>query len=464
MESTKLESQLTGLRVAVVGGGITGLAFAVGLSKSAPDVQVDIYETTSSFGTVGAGIGMWPRVWEIMEVHGLTDAFKSLRVDVPGIDSHFKFRRSDLPRGVQVGEAKVDVRTYHRADLLQVLLDHIPSHYGTHFSKRLTSYSDDPAQDSVTLIFDDGTIAACDVLIGSDGIKSVVRRILYEDLADDAQTKGGSFETVQSLRAHAHSVWSGEVAYRHIISREMVEKIPGHPSLAGPMIYMAKHKYLLTYPISLGRAFSVGAFLTYPGKLGTNYEGPWTRDVTQEEIQAEFFGFEPAAQAVIDLMDKPSLWAINVVEDLPTFTSGRVVLLGDAAHAMRPHQGVGAGQGVEDGMVLATLLGSPLATRDTLRAALRAYDAIRRPVVQEVAKRSIDIGRSCYLERPWSSSHEDLSTVGECDAERFQDPAMVSAFEEAIDDLFGWVWYGSALPLRQCALDYMEGKTDEFKF
>lgn len=66
------------------GGGITGLASAIALSKEAPDVQVDIYEATSNFSTVGAGIGMWPRIWEVMETLDLADAFMRHQVVTPG--------------------------------------------------------------------------------------------------------------------------------------------------------------------------------------------------------------------------------------------------------------------------------------------------------------------------------------------------------------------------------------------
>ncbi|OCH95061.1 FAD/NAD(P)-binding domain-containing protein [Obba rivulosa] len=160
------------LNVAIVGGGISGLAFAIALSKSTSNVAVDIYEAASSFSTVGAGIGMWPRVWEIMEAYGLAEALGRQQVATPGIDGLFKYRRSDLPHGIQVGRGKVSMKSYHRADFLRVLLEHVPSHYKTHFSKRLATYDDDPEQESVTLRFTDGTSATCDVLVGTDGINA----------------------------------------------------------------------------------------------------------------------------------------------------------------------------------------------------------------------------------------------------------------------------------------------------
>ncbi|OCH90229.1 salicylate hydroxylase [Obba rivulosa] len=444
-----------GLNVAIVGGGITGLAFAIALSKDAPDLNVDIYEATSSFSTIGAGIGMWPRVWEIMEIYGLAEALDQQQGANPG-DGRFRYRRSDLPSGIQIGEAKVGVRTYHRADFLQVLLEHVPQHYGTHFSKRLASYDDDPEQGTVTLRFTDGSSATCDVLVASDGIKSAVRQTMYTRLAEKARCEGATPEEVEILLNHVPATWSGELVYRHLITREDIEKaFPNHPSLNGPTLYMSEHRYIITYPISQGRAFNTGAFIAYPGRYGSIYEGPWTREATQDELRTAFTGCEPAAQVILDLMVRPSVWAINIVPPIPTYTFGRVVLLGDAAHAMRPHQGAGAGQGVEDGFVLAAVLGSPLTTRQTLSVALEAYDKIRRPVVEETIRRSIEMGQSYFLERPWSSCHEDLATASEAQALKFREPSIIHAFEDSVRDLYAWAWFGSAQPQRRQVRDVL---------
>lgn len=128
------------------------------------------------------------------------------------------------------------MRSYHRADLLQVLLEHVPPHYGTHFSKRLDSYVDDPDQDVVILRFADGTSASCDILIGADGIKSAVRRKMYTEMAEETQTEGNSDEQAQNLLSCITPVWSGERVYRHIITRDdLVKSYPDHPSLSGPV-------------------------------------------------------------------------------------------------------------------------------------------------------------------------------------------------------------------------------------
>lgn len=120
--------------------------------------------------------------------------------------------------------------SYHRAEFLRVLELNLPSHYRTHFGKRLVSYTDQ-APDPVTLLFKDGTRATCDVLVGSDGLKSAVRRIMFEHLAETAQDP----DEVMAYRRCIEPTWSGSYTYRSLISiKEFEAENPGHYSLAGP--------------------------------------------------------------------------------------------------------------------------------------------------------------------------------------------------------------------------------------
>ena len=115
------------------------------------------------------------------------------------------------------------IRTFHRADFQAVLTSHLPPTplYATHFNKRLSSYA--PTQNdpnTVTLTFADGTTATCDLLVGCDGIKSVVRGVLYRDSSTPVDP-----------------VWSGSVAYRSLIPQEVLKKVnPEHPSLTKGMM------------------------------------------------------------------------------------------------------------------------------------------------------------------------------------------------------------------------------------
>lgn len=122
----------------------------------------------------------------------------------------------------------------HRADLLKVLTDSLPSHVGTHFSKRLVNYFQDDSG-LVTMSFSDGTIAEADVLIGADGMKSVAREVMYRDLADEAKRRDE--EEARRLEGFIQPTWMGIHAYRSLIDTEALLKIaPGHQTSTTPVV------------------------------------------------------------------------------------------------------------------------------------------------------------------------------------------------------------------------------------
>lgn len=116
------------------------------------------------------------------------------------------------------------VRTFHRSQLQQVLAKHLQNRSSIiHFSKRLVSYTDPTVSNSVptgmepiTLHFKDGTSATCDLLVGSDGIRSTVRRVMFTNLADRAAQEG-SHERAAELRRMVDPAWCGMVAYRGLV-------------------------------------------------------------------------------------------------------------------------------------------------------------------------------------------------------------------------------------------------------
>lgn len=123
------------------------------------------------------------------------------------------------------------MRSFHRAEFLRILERHIPSTYRTHFSKRLTSY-DEHAQGPVVLRFRDGTTAKCDILVGADGIKSAVRKIMFTKLATKEQDK----DRAATYRRCVDATWSGVVTYRALIPTDTFRaEYPDHPALSFPV-------------------------------------------------------------------------------------------------------------------------------------------------------------------------------------------------------------------------------------
>ncbi|KZP07956.1 FAD/NAD(P)-binding domain-containing protein [Athelia psychrophila] len=382
---------MSNIRVAVIqlrtdtstsGAGIGGLTFCVALGKQS-NIKMDLYEAAHEFGEIGAGIGMWYRTQQIMEKLGLYEDLAALEGGYKqGNAVAFHFRKSDQPKGLSFYDMNTTggMLPLHRASFQKTIINHLPPTCTSHFGKRLVSY-DDPASGPITMRFNDGTTAECDVLIGADGIKSAVRATLISNLAKEGKV-------TKEEATQPNPVWSGTVAYRGLIPKERLEaKAPGHRALTEDMLYCGKNKHLIIFPINKGALINVVAFCSDPSKEGTQYSEnskEWVVDVPKEELLQQYEGWEPEVTAVLECVDKPSRWAINVARQMSTYASGRVAILGDSAHAMTPNLGSGAGQAIEDAYVLAALLANPKCTPSSLPRVLQIYDEVRRPKASNV--------------------------------------------------------------------------------
>ncbi|KAI5116471.1 hypothetical protein M0805_001634 [Coniferiporia weirii] len=396
------------LSVAICGGGIAGLTAAIALSRLSrgrKDIQIDLYESASEFTDIGAGIGMWRRPWKVMKSLGLDGELRKL-CEVPIVEDKpclaFEMRKSDQAKGMSYYDMVTPMGnlSFHRADFINSLATQLHSEtISTHFSKRLESYSlgiVTSSPSSIALNFNDGATATCDVLIGADGINSATRHTLLELAAKDAESNNveEGKRTGQILRGVADPVWSGSVAYRAVIPREKLEKVnPDHRAMKTGQNYTGKSKHLIVFPISHGRLINIVAFCSWPDKVGTIFEGKTVEDRSKEELLELYVGWEEEVQQLLQCVEKTSRWAINALKCLPISTHDRVALVGDAAHAMTPHQGSGAGQAIEDAYILGTLLAHPLATHSTIRTALKVYEEVRLPHGNEVQRLSAENGR-----------------------------------------------------------------------
>ncbi|KIK05653.1 hypothetical protein K443DRAFT_334762 [Laccaria amethystina LaAM-08-1] len=402
-----------------------------------PDIEVSVYEGAKEFSEVGAGIGVWPRVWKILAHLGLDSDMAKMTASKPSYDEvgTFIFRKSDQPEGVDFYKLQTQgtFLRYHRPDVLKVLVGHLPSHCKTHFSRRLQSYSQRKGA-KIDLFFSDNSKETCDVLIGADGIKSAVRRSLLMEQADIAARSGRVDEADGILRC-INPKWSGIVAYRALIPTERLQAFrDAHPEAnirvpeanSIPIMYMGQNVNVVVYPISSGKLINIGAFHAKEQLAGTQFPGPWVESVEKDELLAAHENWEPELQAILQCIDKPSRWAVHVSHTLQSWVCGNVALLGDAAHAMSPQQASGAGQAIEDAFVLATLLGHRLTRLGNVHQALSIYDSVRRPIATEVAHRSLVNGRLFGLQHP--------------DLDADMEPERLPEIGEAIKDNWKWTW------------------------
>ncbi|KAJ3807441.1 FAD/NAD(P)-binding domain-containing protein [Lentinula lateritia] len=389
------------LRVAICGGGIAGLAHACALARY-PDISVNIYESTDKFSPFGAGIGVWPRAWNVLCALGLGEDMTKITSGSPTSSpvQSFSFRKSDQPSGFTFGNmfSRGPLLTFHRAQFQEVLVRHLPPSCRIHHSKRLKSYSQGRLGCPIRLLFEDGTYATCDVLVGADGIKSAVRNCLLQDQTEIARESGRPTDEQKTLTCKDHVSWAGSIAYRALIPVEKLKEDCDQGLLVLPVtptMYVGTDVHMVVYPVSKGQEVNLALFHFRPELQGMPFHGPWSKGVDESELFdiAHFESWEPEVQRWLKYVRRPTKWAIHTVVDLPTFTSGRAVLIGDAAHSCTPHQGTGAGQAIEDAYFLAELLGDPRTTLNTVQQALKIYDKFRRPWTQDASAKAMANGR-----------------------------------------------------------------------
>ncbi|KJA20765.1 hypothetical protein HYPSUDRAFT_141882 [Hypholoma sublateritium FD-334 SS-4] len=347
---------------------------------------------------------IWARTWHILARMGLTDAFARIAhappTGAPGVG--FDYRRSDQPAEgfrFKLVEMPYGCIRFHRAAFLDVFVSHLPPGIA-YFGKRLATYSRG-GDGETALLFSDGSTATCDVLIGADGIKSTVRAQMYAEAAEAA----GDF----TLMRHVEPVWTGTMAYRGLIRAQDVprnEDGMAHRAFAAPMMYCGKSKHVVSYSIAQGDIVNVVTFASQPEKHGYPFNGEWVVDCEQQELLDCYAGWEPEVFTPFQCIDKPTRWAIHHLRPLPFYHRNGVVLMGDAAHAMSPHQGAGAGQAIEDAFVLGNLLAE--APRDQVLRYLGAYEAVRLPAANGVLTGSYESGMMYEFDSEYGDKYETL--------------------------------------------------------
>jgi salicylate hydroxylase len=187
-------------------------------------------------------------------------------------------------------------------------------------------------------------------------------------------------------------VFSGSVAYRGLVPHE---RIPHWPTDRWQM-WLGKGKHFLAFPVR------AGALINYVGFVPADEEmkESWSAPGDPEVLRRAFAGWDPRIELLLKEVQLTFRWALYDREPLPTWTNGRLSLLGDAAHPMLPHLGQGANQSIEDGVALATILAQ--SDRATVAAALLAYERLRRARVAQVQRGARENGMR------YDSAYSDL--------------------------------------------------------
>jgi len=329
-----------GLKVAIVGAGIGGLTAAIALHRRG--IEVAVYEKASELRELGAGVAIGANGAKVYAGLGLLDSIARIAGKLTTVSGETWDGRA-LP-GYQWPYPVERTYPLHRAEFQSLLASALPP--GTvRFGHECERVVED--DDGVRIDFVGGARARADVLIGADGIHSVIQPLVSE---------------------RSEPVSEGIMAYRGLIPADRAGVSDRLDSMA---MWLGPGQSFLTYPVSDGALLNIVAFV--PTDL--DVEESWSAPGDVAALAAAYDGWDERVQRVIAAMDTTFRWGIYDRKPLQGWSTDRITLLGDSAHAVTPHLGQGANQAVEDSATLAIMLENACAADIPVR--LHRYEDLR---------------------------------------------------------------------------------------
>lgn len=344
------------MRILIAGGGVGGLTAALALLKSGHEVTV--CEQAARFEDIGAGVQISPNGMKVLDRLGVSarvarDAFRPRAQE-------FRLGRSgrrifEIPlRSEAISRWGGDYLHIHRADLLAALSEAVrdisPETLRT--GHQVTGYQQD--ENGIRLNVASGESVSGDLLIGADGIHSVIRN--------------------QMLGAQKPR-FTGNVAWRTVVP---VSRLGDYPPPETACVWAGKRRHAVTYRLRRG------SLANFVGVVERDEPGEesWGAPGAREDAKADFQGWHPVIHRILDEAPQLLRWPLYDRAPLPKWSEGRAVLLGDACHPMLPFLAQGAVMAIEDAYVLA----SELKRTSSLAEALSAYERLRKPRTSRVQK------------------------------------------------------------------------------
>ncbi|GLI76939.1 hypothetical protein PoHVEF18_005221 [Penicillium ochrochloron] len=395
------------LNIIIVGAGLGGLATAIALASTGHTVT--IYEQAAELGEVGAGIQIPSNSTRLLSRLGL-DPYLGKYVTEPETIS---FRR--WKSGAVIGLTKLipnfretfgaPYYVIHRANFHTALHERaLDLGVSVKLAARVVKY--DSQAGSITLA--DGTSASADLIVAADGVKSIARREV--DGSD-----GPSFER------------TGFAAYRATVD---VAKMKADPEISWLLdrpnlnIWIGNQRHVMTYTIGAGKSFNM--VLSHPDNTDPL---TWDQSTALGDMKREFQGWDSRLEKIISMIETTIKWPLVSGTPLSRWTTGHLVILGDAAHAMLPYMSQGAAMAVEDGLALSRSL-TKLTHITHLPHALQIFEKVRIPRATKMQEASLLNGKLWHFpDGPLQQARDKAmrpETVGETFAHspnQWSDPA-----------------------------------------
>jgi salicylate hydroxylase len=356
-------------KILIAGAGLGGLAAASCLMKAGHDVE--IYEQAPQLGEVGAGVQVSANAMHVLRQLGVGKAVAKAGVR-PGA---YVFRLHDTGEIIQQFSLSDEherlhgapYTQLHRADLHEILAararDFKPD--VVRLDRRVTGFSE--TSRDVELNFADGTSARGDILIGADGLKSVVRSQIVGEVP---------------------ATYTGDAAWRVTVP---VERLPPNFLPQVMSVFMGPGGHAVCYYVR------GGTMLNFVGIIETDEvsDESWTVRFPWENLKADYVGWHPVIQTVIDMADRDQCfrWSLHNRPPISNWNTRRATLLGDAAHPTLPYLAQGAVMAIEDGAILARAL----AATQTIPDALQLYQRNRVDRTARIVMQSSENRRLFHL-------------------------------------------------------------------
>ena len=352
------------MKILIVGAGIGGLVSALCLNKKG--YEVEIYEQSEVLSELGAGVQLSPNATRVLDYLELTDDLKP-HVFEPRSFQFLNYKtekiisKRDLGSKIQddFGFPNFDV---HRADLQKVLLNKVEEK-GIKIYTNMKVIDVGNEENKAYIKINEEKIKA-DIVIGADGIHSVVREKLFEK-------KESSF--------------TGNVAWRMLIP---VDLLPRDLILPDTTVWLGPKKHFVSYHVSGGKNLNCVCLVEQEGWKNES----WSERGNIEDLREVYNGWNQTIETLLKIANPNTLyrWALHDRPPMKQWSKGRIILLGDAAHPMLPFLAQGAAMAIEDGAVLADCISS----YEDNEKSLKYFEQIRKPrtsFVQLAARRNAKI-------------------------------------------------------------------------